>query len=67
MSCGGKSYTNESFQKAKYYMSITVLQQSRNDNWTICDCLKKQVELFKQLNTPLEVALSLHTKITEKV
>ena len=24
-------------------------------NWTICNCLKKQIDLFKQLNTPLEV------------
>ena len=147
MGRGDKSYTNEGFQKAKYYMGVTVLQTSlenaspeeiytlykkrwtietfynyfknkagynslyaedyyktqglafimlvsalihqeleaavanidgktvstcllearmvkahkRHDNWTVCNCLKKQVELFKQLNTPLEVALLLHT------
>ena len=32
-----------------------------HDNWTVCNCLQKQMKLFKQLNTPLEVALSLHT------
>ena len=147
MSRGDKSYTNEGFQKAKYYMGVTVLQTSlenaspgevytlykkrwtietfynyfknkagynslhaedyyktqglafvmlvsalihqemeaavanievknvstcllesrmvkahkRHDNWIVCNCLKKQVELFKQLNTPLEVAMPLHT------
>ena len=147
MSRGDKSYTNEGFQKAKYYMGVMVLQTSlenaspeeiytlykkrwtietfynyfknkagynslyaedyyktqglafimlvsalihqemeaavadidgktvstcllesrmvkahkRRDNWTVCNCLKKQVELFKQLNTPLDVALPLHT------
>ena len=38
-----------------------VKAHKRHGNWTVCNCLKKQVELFKQLNTPLEVALSLHT------
>ena len=147
MGRGDKSYTNEGFQKAKYYMGVTVLQTSlenaspeevytlykkrwtietfynyfknkagynslyaenyyktqglafimlvsalihqeleaavanidgktvntcllearmvkahkRHDNWTVCNCLKKQVELFKQLNTPLDVELPLHT------
>ena len=147
MSHGDKSYTNEGFQKAKYYMGVTVLQTSlenaspeevytlykkrwtietfynyfknkagynslyaedyyktqglafimlvsalihqemeaavadiggktvstcllesrmvkahkRHDNWTVCNCLKKQLELFKQLNTSLDVALPLHT------
>ena len=147
MSRGDKSYTKEGFQKAKYYMGVTVLQTSlenaspeevyalykkrwsietfynyfknkagynslyaedyyktqglafimlvsalihqemeaavadiggktvstcllesrmvkahkRHDNWTVCNCLKKQVELFKQLNTPLDVAFPLHT------
>ena len=41
--------------------SRMVKAHKRHDNWTVCNCLKKQVELFKQLNTPLEVALSLHT------
>ena len=38
-----------------------VKAHKRHDNWIVCNCLKKQVELFKQLNTPLEVAMPLHT------
>ena len=29
--------------------------------WTVCNCLKKQVELFNRMNTPLDVASLLHT------
>lgn len=36
-----------------------VKTHKRNGKWTVCNCLKKQVDLFKQLNTPLEV--ELHT------
>ena len=41
--------------------SRMVKAHKRHGNWTVCNCLKKQVELFKQLNTPFEIALSLHT------
>ena len=41
--------------------SRMVKAHKRHDNWIVCNCLKKQVELFKQLNTPLEVAMPLHT------
>ena len=33
----------------------------RHGQWTVCNCLKKQVELFKRMNTPLDVASLLHT------
>ena len=38
-----------------------VKAHKRYGQWTVCNCLKKQVELFKQLNTPLDVASLLHT------
>ena len=41
--------------------SRMVKAHKRHGNWTVCNCLKKQTELFKRLNTPLEVALPLHT------
>ena len=33
----------------------------RHGKWTVCNCLKKQTELFKQMNTPLDVDKLLHT------
>ena len=38
-----------------------VKAHKRHGNWTVCNCLKKQIVLFKQLNTPLVVSPSLHT------
>lgn len=29
--------------------------QKRHGQWTVCNCLKKQAELFEQLNTPLSL------------
>lgn len=37
--------------------SRMVKAHKRCGNWTVCNCLKKQAELFKQLHTPMEVAL----------
>ncbi len=37
-----------------------VKAHKRHGIWTVCNCLKKQVELFKSLGTPLE-ALNSHT------
>lgn len=33
-----------------------VKAHKRHDEWTVCNCLKKQVELFKLMNTPLSVS-----------
>jgi hypothetical protein len=38
-----------------------VKAHKRHGQWTVCNCLKKQVELFKKMNTPLDVASLLHT------
>lgn len=37
-----------------------VKAHKRHDQWTVCNCLKKQVDLFKKMNTPLE-AMFVHT------
>ena len=38
-----------------------VKAHKRHGQWTVCNCLKKQVELFNRMNTPLDVASLLHT------
>ena len=38
-----------------------VKAHKRHGKWTVCNGLKRQVELFKQLNTPLDVNGLLHT------
>ena len=35
-----------------------VKAHKRHGQWTVCNCLKKQVELFKKMNTPLEASRS---------
>ena len=34
-----------------------VKAHKRHGEWTVCNCLKKQVELFRQLNTPLTIPI----------
>lgn len=38
-----------------------VKANKRHGTWTVCNCLKKQVTLFGQFNTPLKVEVQLHT------
>ncbi len=38
-----------------------VKAHKRHGQWTVCNCLKKQVELFNRMNTPLDIASLLHT------
>ena len=38
-----------------------VKAHKRHGQWTVCNSLKKQVELFNRMNTPLDVASLLHT------
>ena len=32
-----------------------VKANKRRENWIVCNCRKKQMDLFKQLNTPMSV------------
>ncbi len=37
--------------------SRMIKAHKRHGNWAVCYCLKKQVELFKRLSTPLNVTI----------
>ncbi len=37
--------------------SRMVKAHKRHGNWVVCNCLKKQVDLFKRLGTPLNVTI----------
>ena len=41
--------------------SRMIKAHKRHGDWTVCNCLRKQVDLFKQLNTPLVATMTLHT------